>query len=260
MRRPTNCGSPEHTIARRQWLGGMLGLGAAATGIGGLTGSLVGNELKRNNRQLLIVFLQGGVSQLETWDPKPGTDTGGPFLTIPTSVPGTHISELLPYTAQQMHHLCLVRGINSHENNHTRGQYLMTRGRPEEPSTDYPHLGAVGAKLLEPEGTSLPGFVRLESGLEHQRPTIGGLDSAYLGPKYGSLLIGDCKPISNSNLPGGVTQISDEARRAFRLRLNEGFSKRRSAAADAYAYSFEQAAQLMRQRMVFDVKETSRSP
>ena len=43
-----------------------------------------------------MIFLSGGVSQLETWDPKPGTDTGGPFQAIPTSVPGMHICELLP--------------------------------------------------------------------------------------------------------------------------------------------------------------------
>lgn len=52
--------------------------------------------------------MHGGLSQLESWDPKPGTDTGGPFRAIETSVPGIRISELLPNVAKQMHHLCLV--------------------------------------------------------------------------------------------------------------------------------------------------------
>ncbi len=62
------------------------------------------NSPKRKSR-VVVVFLEGGLSQLESWDPKPNTDTGGPFKAIQTSVPGTRISELLPLTAKQMHRL-----------------------------------------------------------------------------------------------------------------------------------------------------------
>ena len=60
---------------------------------GGLSGLANAGELAGGNRQLLVIFLDGGLSQLESWDPKPGTIEGGPFRAIPTSVPGTHISE-----------------------------------------------------------------------------------------------------------------------------------------------------------------------
>ena len=64
--------------------------------------------------RVLVVYMSGGLSQLESWDPKPKTDTGGPFRAIPTAVPGMHICELLPLTAQQMGKLSLVRSINTH--------------------------------------------------------------------------------------------------------------------------------------------------
>ena len=82
--------------------------------------------------------MHGGLSQLESWDPKPGTDTGGPFRAISTSVPGIRISELLPNVARQMHHLCLVRGVNTAEDDHGKGAYLMMTGRRQTPAADYP--------------------------------------------------------------------------------------------------------------------------
>ena len=60
---------------------------------------------------MLFIWLDGGMSQLESWDPKPNTQFGGPFRAIPTSVPGIHVSELMPRTAKQMHHLAVVRSV-----------------------------------------------------------------------------------------------------------------------------------------------------
>ncbi len=59
-------------------------------------------ELKKRQKRVILLWLAGGASQLETWDPKPGRPTGGPFRAIPTCVPGVHISELMPKMAQRM--------------------------------------------------------------------------------------------------------------------------------------------------------------
>src|SRR5437762_10894398 len=129
------CRSPEHAVSRRAF----LGTAAGAFGLLGLAGPLAAGELKKQQKRVLLVWLSGGVSQLETWDPKPGTDTGGPFRAIPTSVPGAHICELLPFTAKQMHRMALVRGINTAEDEHGRGAYLMLNRRRTEPGLHYPH-------------------------------------------------------------------------------------------------------------------------
>ena len=77
------CGSADHLLSRRALLGGMAA--AAATGLAARPALAKGVE--RSGKRVLQIFLHGGVSQLETWDPKPGTATGGPFRAIPTSVP-----------------------------------------------------------------------------------------------------------------------------------------------------------------------------
>ncbi len=102
MRCPYACGSMEHTLGRRSFVQSMLtGAGATFAFAAGMGGSLLGSQavaqqLETGRKRILNIFLHGGVSQLESWDPKPNTDTGGPFRAIPTSVPGMHISELLP--------------------------------------------------------------------------------------------------------------------------------------------------------------------
>ena len=133
------CNSPEHALSRRQFLVGSAVGAAGVLGFQQMLSPTNAEELRRQDKRVLVIFLAGGVSQLESWDPKPGTNTGGPFLSIPTSVPGIRISELLPYTALQMHRLCLVRGINTAEDEHSRGAHIMQTGRRQTPGERYPH-------------------------------------------------------------------------------------------------------------------------
>src|SRR5947209_634843 len=155
------CGSPEHGLSRRHFLAGLAGGALGWMGFAGLTHPLAARELERSEKRVLLLWLSGGASQLETWDPKPGTPTGGPFQAIPTSVPGVHVCELLPYTAKQMHRLALVRGINTAEDDHGKGAYIMETGRRQEPATKYPHLGSVCAKLLGTDDNPLPGYLHI---------------------------------------------------------------------------------------------------
>jgi hypothetical protein len=185
------CNSPLHAISRRQLLGG------AALGAAGLLGfqhildPLNASEIRRQDKRVLVIFLAGGVSQLETWDPKPGTNTGGPFQSIPTTVPGVRISELLPYTAHQMHRLAIVRSINTAEDDHGKGAYIMQTGRRQTPAERFPHLGSAVAKLIGNEDSPLPGYIHVaprgESGFNRN-------DAAFLGPRYASVTLGDGAP------------------------------------------------------------------
>jgi hypothetical protein len=248
------CQSIEHRIARRQFLGTMAAAGAGAVvgGLGVFSSPAIANQLRSDQKRIIVFNMHGGMSQLESWDPKPGTNTGGPFRAIPTSVPGIHISELLPETAKQMHHLCLVRGVNTAEDDHGKGTYLMLTGRRQTPAADYPQIGAVAAKTLAPDDSSLPGHVVVTPWGGAGR----GSEAAYLGPKYSSVQLGKGDPPQNTVRPEGIAEASDAARQDIRRHINERFlNRRRTAVTEAFTYSYEQAQQLMKQREVFDVSK-----
>ena len=245
------CQSPDHLLSRRAFLGTTVGA-AGVLGAGGFGTASANTDLARARRRVLVIFLHGGVSQLETWDPKPGTDTGGPFRAIPTSVPGTHVSELLPHTAARMHRLALVRGVNTAEDEHGRGAEIMMTGRRLEAGIDYPHLGAVTAKLLGSDADELPGHISILPG----GGGFGRKDATFLGPRYASVGLGDGKPPAELLRPAGLTEQADRRREQLRQRLNARFAaSRRTAATDAYAESYDQAEKVFRRADVFAVEK-----
>ncbi|HVK11572.1 MAG TPA: DUF1501 domain-containing protein, partial [Gemmataceae bacterium] len=209
MRCEYSCGTGDHGLSRRAFLAGT----GAVLGFGGLTTPAAAKDLAKSQRRVLAIFLSGGVSQLETWDPKPGTDTGGPFRAIPTSVPGVHISELLPETAKQMHRLALVRGINTKEDEHGRGATIMLTGRRIEPGIEYPQFGAVAARLLGSDTDELPGHVQISpkggSGFNKQ-------DAAFLGPRFASVTLANGKPPPDLLRPAALPNEADLQREALR--------------------------------------------
>jgi hypothetical protein len=227
-----------------------LGAGACTGGMGVFASPAVASQLNYDQKRVVVFNMHGGLSQLESWDPKPGAATGGPFRAIPTSVPGIHISELLPDTAKQMHNLCLVRGVNTSEDDHGKGQYMMLTGRRQNPANEYPQIGAVAAKALAPPNSPLPGYVLITPGGGGGR----GNESAYLGPRFSSVQLGNGNPPQNTVRPDSLSETSEAARQNFRRRINYQFlNRRRTAVTEAYTYSFEQAQQLMQRRDTFDV-------
>jgi len=250
------CGSSDHFLARRQFMGtlagGTLASGAVVGGLSALASPDASKQLAKDQKRVLVVNMAGGLSQLESWDPKPATNTGGPFRAIATSVPGTHICELLPETAKQMHRLSLVRSINTKENDHGKGRYLMQTGRRRTPAGDFPRIGAVAAKALNDPTKSLPGHIVISAGGSGGRSN----DAAYLGPEFASISMGNGRPPQNTDRPDGVSETSELQRHSFRRRANERFAlRRRTAMTEAYTANYEQALELMKQRDVFDVSK-----
>jgi uncharacterized protein (DUF1501 family) len=242
------CTPIEHLASRRQFL---AGASAGMLGFAGMMAPANAQALRRQDKRVLVIFLSGGVSQLETWDPKPGADTGGPFRQIPTSVPGLHISELLPQTATKMHHLAVIRGLNTAEDDHGKGAYIMQTGRRSSPAERFPHLGSVIARLQDSDDNPVPGYIHItprgESG-------FGRTDSAFLGPRYASVTLSDGSPPPNLLRPATLTELADMERNELRERLNSRFTQtRRSADTEAYATSFQQAQQVIQRRTIFDL-------
>ncbi|MFN9371430.1 MAG: DUF1501 domain-containing protein [Planctomycetaceae bacterium] len=244
MRDRRACGSAAH-FSRRGFL--QTGVGAmGAVGFTGMTAASGAEALAGQQKQVVVFFLAGGVSQLETWDPKPGTDTGGPFLTIPTSVPGTHFCELLPYTAQQAHHLAVIRGVNTAEDDHGKGAYIMQYGHRETPGFQYPSLGSAFAQQLTAPSNPLPGYLTINGGGATSEPS-------FLGPQFAPINLSGTNPPANLKLPDGLAEEHDRRRRELRAKLSGRFVQGRAKAeTEAYNGSFEQTAQLLAKKDVFD--------
>jgi uncharacterized protein (DUF1501 family) len=147
-----------------------------------------------------------------------------------------------------MHHLALVRSLNTKNGDHAQGTVEMTTGHKRTPGSNYPHLGAVAAKALLPDRFPLPGHVLIRGA------GPGGGQAAYLGPKYASIALSDGKLPENLARTAAIPAEADQRRNALRSQLNDRFAgRRRTADTDAYTFSYDQARQLMEQTDVFDV-------
>jgi len=128
----------------------------------------------------IVLYLSGGPSQIDTFDPKPGTATGGPFKAISTRSKSIRVSQHLPHLASQADKIAIVRGLVSREGNHQRAQYLLHTGYSPNPTVVHPALGAWVSKQLGDTAADLPPFV-----------SIGGPSAAAgaLGVEHGPLVV-----------------------------------------------------------------------
>lgn len=147
--------------SRRNCLKTIVALGATA-GLGtSWANHLAAGMRARGSRKLIVLWMPGGPSQMDTWDLKPGHANGGPFQEIATSVPGMKISEHLPELSKLGEHLSIVRSMETKEGDHSRGTFFVRTGqRPGQPFR-YPALPAAIAKELADDTSSIPGYVSI---------------------------------------------------------------------------------------------------
>lgn len=136
-----------------------------------------GNRAAGRAKACILLWLDGGPSQLETWDLKSAApaEVRGPFRPIATNVPGIEISELLPQSARVCDKLAIVRSITSPLGEHgLANQYLLTGYKPSA-ALDYPSYGAVVSQV-KPAPAVLPPYVAIP---EARSAGAGFLGSAY---------------------------------------------------------------------------------
>jgi hypothetical protein len=199
---------------RREFIGaGILGtLGLALSPM--MQTLLAREESKKRAKSCILVWLNGGPSHIDTFDPKPGVDTGGPFKAIDTKVPGMKLCEHLPKLADQAKHLAVVRSLTSKEADHDRAYFFLHTGNLRDETVDYPGLGAVVANEWRDKEGDLPSFVSLNG------TAPGG---GFLGLNFDPYVVGNLDaPLDNINLPDGV----DEDRLARRLKALDALNKR----------------------------------
>jgi hypothetical protein len=226
-------------------------LGTAGGGIvmnwGGLTQTALAEEVKKQNKHCIYLFMNGGASQFETFDMKPGRPTGGVFRPISTNVPGTHICELMPKMARQMDKIAVIRSMKTSEVDHPGGIYLMHTGYRPTPNVRFPEIGAIVAKYQGRQGADLPNFIKI---FGH-----GHAGSGFLGPKYLPFEIspeGQLPTFSASPLEP-ARELKRHELRAF---LEERHAQRRpSEVARMHREAYEAARRLQNVRTLFKIDE-----
>lgn len=182
-RHPLLCDARAH-LSRRNLLtaaGGSLFLGPLAA-------RLAANEASKRSdpsrpKSVIVLWLEGGPSQLETFDPHPGGKYGGSVKSITTSAPGIEIADTLPQLAGQMHQAAVLRSVTGKEGDHERAVYNIKTGYRPDPTLIHPSLGAIVCHDSD-LGADIPRHVSILPG---NSPARGG----YLGAKYDAFKIGD---------------------------------------------------------------------
>ena len=119
---------------------------------------------KKKQKSLIVLWMAGGPSQLETWDPHPDSKIGGMANAIKTKNPDLQICDLYPNTAEHIHHMSVIRSLVSKEGDHERGTYLLKTGYRPDPTLKHPSLGAIAAEELPDEDVEIPMHVTLGGG------------------------------------------------------------------------------------------------
>jgi hypothetical protein len=240
--------NPHDHLSRRALLKGLLGTAAGGVVMnwGGLTQSALGEEAARRKKHCIYLFMNGGASQFETFDMKPGRPTGGLFRPISTNVPGTQICELMPKMAQQMDQIAVIRSMKTSEVDHPGGIYLMHTGYQPAANVRFPEIGSIVAKYQGREGADLPNFIKI---FGH-----GDAGGGFLGPKYQPFSIspeGQLPAFSASNL-SPERELKRHELRAF---IEDRFAaERKSEVARMHRESYEAARRLQNARGAFQIE------
>ncbi|MDA7879980.1 DUF1501 domain-containing protein [Mariniblastus sp.] len=118
------------------------------------------NQLKKNKKAAILLWMGGGPSTMDIWDLKPGSNNGGPFRPISTAG-DVQICEHMPMMAKNMDKLSIVRSMSTREADHMRGRYYMHTGYVPNPNVKHPGYGSVIAHELSAtrEDLEIPPFV-----------------------------------------------------------------------------------------------------
>jgi hypothetical protein len=177
---------------RRTWLGAsfatlggvsITSLAEALAKAGESPREVDGKPTPGKARSLIVLWMQGGPSQLDTFDPHAGSMIGGEARAIETSIKGASIADSLPATAEILKHATLIRSILGKEGDHERATYQMKTGWRPDPTIVHPSLGSILCHQTK-DSLEIPRHISILSG---QWPARGG----YLGGEYDAFKSGD---------------------------------------------------------------------
>lgn len=203
-------------------------------------------------KNVIYLYMSGGQTHLDTWDPKPGTETGGPTQAIKTSADGVQISENLPLTAKQMHHGTVIRSLSSTQGAHEQGNYMMHTSYELRGTIRHPGMGAWLSVFQGGGNSTLPNYVYI--GNDSRHPGAGFFPAAQAplfvnNPESG---------LKNIKVQPGLTEEKFNARLRLADELDSDFRatfKHRNV--KAYADMYDDAIAMMKSEdlKAFDLTE-----
>ncbi|HEV3338921.1 MAG TPA: DUF1501 domain-containing protein [Pirellulales bacterium] len=171
-------------VGRRHFLKTISAAGAAAGALAWTDElSLRAEDLRRQGTACIVLWMQGGPSQFETFDPKPGHANGGETKAIATRLPGVLFSENLPRLSTVADRLAVVRSMTTREGEHQRATYLMHTAYLPMASVKYPAMGSLAAREMPRPDCELPSFVRIGAG------PLGSTGGGFLGTQYDPFVV-----------------------------------------------------------------------
>ena len=218
----------------------------------------------QRKRACILLWMNGGPSQMDTFDLKPGHKNGGPFKEIVTRAPDVRISEHLPKLAKHGDKLAVIRSMATKEADHGRATYQMRTGRVPGGPIQYPVLGSFLSKELEDPKAALPGYVSIAP-IRQLSP--GAFSSGFLGPRYAPLIVGENAgnfgfgqpqqdaarflKVQDLDLPRGLSAKRAGARVKLLDEMEDEFiGERPGAAALSHRTAYQRAVTMMRSEAV----------
>ena len=227
-------------------------------------------EKEATAKSIIVLWLEGGASHIDTYDPKPNSS----FKPISTNVPGIQVTELCPLVAQQMDKIAVVRSVRSEEANHFEGAHNVLTGHRPSAAMAFPSVGSIITKELGPINTMPPYVLAPQFDVDRQYEVLW--KSAHLGAKYDPLILGDptgcsfkdittvCDPdfaVADLTLPKGLPLERLESRLSMLEMVDSIYRKKVEKAEFTAMDGFrEQALQMILQPEVREAFELTREP
>ncbi|HEV7866444.1 MAG TPA: DUF1501 domain-containing protein [Chthoniobacteraceae bacterium] len=254
------CRTGEHQMHRRLFLKGLTGgaLASAASFAGLFHNPLFAEETKKAQKHCILLWLCGAPSQFETWDPKPGRPTGGPFRSIPTKIPGVHFSSLLPKCAGMADKLNVVRSMKTTQSEHLQAINLLQRGNPDRAGFTRPTLGCSLSQAMGQLDSPIPNFVFLDpipGGNEFESFKAGNW-AGWLGAEHAPVRLGGEYTQLLNAAAETIPQHDLESRETLRRFLTAKYERdRKSTVARSQNAAFERMKGMAASADLFDVNK-----
>jgi len=211
------------------------------------------DQSQRRIKNCIFLYMNGGPSHIDTFDPKPNSLAGGDFKSIKTAVKELNICEHLPQLAEQASHLTVIRSMSSREGNHNRARYLVHTGYSPQGSMKHPGLGSIIASNFEDIDYDLPHYITIGF------PSYGG---GALGANYDPFFIRNpSEPISNLIPPSNIGGLRFNHRLSLLGWTDQQFIKKYGKTGSDHKEVYQQALKLMNSPLTstFDLENEPKS-